>query len=199
MAAPRSTALVFIKRYPISVGCGVLCLALAVFSYFRLDAQQNAESELQDRSSQAERMIENVKNSTQLKEQVAQMKRSIASIEARLVNASDLATNLQYFYKVEADTKTTLNDLRQDPIVAPPKGKKQSTPLYLTVPYSLTVQGDYPHLLAFLGELENGPHYCVIRSATFTALTPMSVDAPAGIRSTELTLALKLDLLGLPQ
>ncbi|OIQ90006.1 hypothetical protein GALL_280960 [mine drainage metagenome] len=200
MAASRPTFLVFIRRNAIGVGCGALCLVLAVLSYFRFVAQQDAESKLDDRSSEAERIIENVKNSAQLREQVAKMKASVATIEGRLVHASDLATNLQYFYKVEADTKTTLNDLRQDPLLPLPKGKKAPEVPYTPISYSLTVQGDFPHLLAFLGELENGPHYCVIRSATFSPKSPLSEDAPAGgPRTHDLTLALKLDLLGLRQ
>ena len=100
--------------------------------------------------------------------------------EARLIRASDIGINQQYFYRLETESGVKLVDLRQG---------ARGTPKGGTVPISFTVsaQGDYAQVLAFLRALENGAHFCRVQSGSCS-----------GPRKGPVTVALNLELLGRP-
>ena len=65
-------------------------------------------------------------------------------IDSRIVRASQLGKNLQYFYKLEGDTGVKLVT---DPRIAPPLAKKDPQAAYVSIPCNLSVQGNLPQLL----------------------------------------------------
>jgi hypothetical protein len=150
--------LAVLKKNPVSVGCGVLTVLLGVGIYFRSDRLPEVTAELEQKSAEGQRLAANLQNSAQLTEQYAAIAQAGKEIESRLIKASELAKNLGYFYKLEADTATKLIELRPLPL-APVKGAKST---YVPVIYSVAVQGDYTQLLEFLRRLEHGAHYCRI-------------------------------------
>lgn len=183
----------FIKAQPISVGCGVLVVLLGAGIYFRSDLIPEAEKLLDERSALGERIDANLKNGVQLSEQLTAVSAAREQIEARLVHPDDLAKNLQYFYKIQAETNTELIDLHQN--VAAPKvgGKAAVKAIYLPVGYSVAVRGDYPKLIDFLHRLEANQRYCRINSASIALSGTTDKD-----RANALTLNLGLELLGQP-
>jgi len=189
MAISKEQVIAFVKKNPIGFGCGALCLALAVAMYYRADLVPASEAELEQQSSEAERLASNLNNSAQLQEQLDAMIAADKQVEARLVHPGDLAKNQQYFFKLEAETGTKI-DCRQNPL---PADKDRKT-IYLSVPYSVTVQGDYSQVLSCLRRLENGISYCRVLSATLTAGGAGAGDAA----NVPLTLVLNLELLGQP-
>src|SRR6185503_10941513 len=92
-----------IKKNPISVGCGVLSLLLIGGIYFRADELPTAEADLQSKSQEAEKLSLNLKNATQLKEQLEDVTASNKAIEARMARVSGLGPNTGYFLKLFAD------------------------------------------------------------------------------------------------
>ena len=189
MAISNEQVIAFVKKNPIGFGCGALCLVLVATMYYRSDLVPAAETELDQQSAEAERLAGNLKNATQLQEQLDAMIAAGKQVEARLVHPGDLAKNQQYFYKLEADTGTKI-DCHQNAL---PADKDRKT-IYLSVPYTVNVQGDYSQILSFLRKLESGAHYCRVLNGTLT-----TGGAGAG-ESTEssLTLNLNLELLGQP-
>lgn len=179
-------ALVMIRKNPISFGCGVLSFLLAVGSYLRMEALPDAEAELTQKSALAERLALNLKHSAQLKEQSEAMVAASAAIDTRIIRASQLGNNTQYFYKIESATGVKILDLRQttSTVAKPVKGT------YAPVSFALTVQGSFPQVLGFLRQLEHGTHYSRVLTATCST--------NAAQRTSPLTLALTLELLGLP-
>lgn len=174
-----------VKKNPISFGCGALSLALAAGIYFRGDALPEAEADLTQKSAQVERIALNVQYSAQLKEQLETVTNANKEIDARLVHASRLSSNTQYFYQIENETGVKMIDLRQTTpavIAKPAKGS------YLPVAFSVTVQGTLSQILDFLRHVENGTHYCRVLTASCNG----------GARNAPLTLALNLELLGVP-
>jgi len=182
-----------LKANPISVACGALALALAVGIYFRSDKVPDSETILDQRATLGERIDANLKNGVQLSEQFAAIAAARQQIEARLVHPDELAKNLQFFYKLEADTGTKLIDLRQNIIPQFKPGTKLKT-FYLGVGFAVTVRGDYARLLDFLRRLESGQRFCRVMSATVAVSGVTEKD-----RANELTLNLGLELLGQPQ
>lgn len=179
-------ALVMIRKNPISFGCGLLSFLLAVGSYLRMEALPDAEAELTQKSAAAERLALNLKHSAQLKEQAEAMVAANAAIDSRIIRASQLGNNTQYFYHLESATGVKIIDLRQttSTVTKPAKGT------YSPVSFAVTVQGSFPQILGFLRQLENGAHYSRVLTA--------SCRTNAALRTSPLTLALTLELLGLP-
>ena len=179
-------ALTLIRKNPISLGCGALSFLLAIGSYLRMESLPDAEAELTQKSAASERVALNIKHAAQLKEQAESMVAANAAIDKRVIRASQLGNNTQYFYQVESATGVKILDLRQTTatVAKPAKGT------YAPVSFAVTVQGSFPQILGFLRQLEGGAHYSRVLTAT------CSTNAAA--RASPLTLALTLELLGLP-
>ncbi|MFA5264783.1 MAG: hypothetical protein WC378_13250 [Opitutaceae bacterium] len=185
----------FLRKHPVSIGCGVVCVLLGVFQFFRSDARPAAEVELEAKTAEAERLALNIKNAAQLSEHHDLVAASIRKIDARLIHVSALATNLQYFYKIEAETGTKLIDLRQNSISA---NKEKKTGNYLAVPYTLSVQGDYAKLILFLQHLENGNYFCRVNSALLSSSRLAATEKNEEASDGRLVITLNLELVGVP-
>ena len=176
-----------IKKQPVGFACGLICVLCAGWLYYRGDEFDQRQAALRAISEKATVIKSNVGFAKNLPEQVAELQASAKELEGRLVRAGQLAVNLQYFYKLEAENEVKLLDVRQNPL---PKGAKGS---YVGIPYNVNVQGSYKQVIAFLQRLETGKHFCRINSATFTKLLGSAEGVAPGM-----TLALSLELLGQP-
>jgi hypothetical protein len=182
-----------LKANPVSVACGALSLALALGIYFRNDMVPESETLLDQQASLGERINANILNGAELADQFASISASRQQIEARLIHPDELAKNLQFFYKLEADTGTKLIDLRQNQLPAGKPGAGGSKSPYIGVGYAVAVRGEYTRLLDFLRRLESGQRFCRIMTANITMSGSTEKD-----RGNELTLNLGLELLGQP-
>jgi Tfp pilus assembly protein PilO len=188
MSLKNEDVVAAVKKYPILVASGILSVAILLGMYFRAGELPAATAKLDEVTTLGERLKLNVVNSAQLEEQRAALAAANERVTTRLVRASELAKNQQYFYRLEAETGTKYNDLRQLPPGPTVKGGGNS---YVAVPYQLAVVGNYTQLLTFVRRIEGGIHYPRITGAT---LTRESSD----INSPALVLNLNLELLGLP-
>lgn len=178
-------AVALIKKNPISVGCAVICLAVAVALYFRMDAIPQKEAELATKSAEGERHALNIKNAHDLKSDYDTLVAANKEIDTRLVRAQQLGANLEIFNQLERATGVKLIDPRQTGSIAP-KGAQKFT----SVAFAVAAQGSLPQLLDFLHHLETGEHYCRILNA--------SLSLNGVKRDGNLTLTLNLEFLGLP-
>jgi len=177
----------FIKKNPISVGCGVLSLFLAAGVYLRSAEIPEAEDILVQKTAMAERYALNIKNSVQLKEQAEVMANATKELDRRIIRASQLGTNTQYFYKLQSDTGVKLIEFRQTTVAIPPTKAKTT---YSPIAFNVAVQGTLPQVMNFLRQLEGGTHYCRVLTA--------SCSGSASARNLPLTLSLNVEMLGLP-
>jgi len=180
-----------LKANPISVACGAMALALAVGIFFRSDRVPGNEELLDQKASLGDRLDANLKNGVQLADQLAAITAARQQIEARLIHPDELAQNLQFFYKLEAETGTKLIDSRQVQLAAGKAGPKGSRTLYTSVGFAVVVRGEYVRLLDFLRRLESGQRFCRVTTATISISGSSDKD-----RGNELTLNLNLELLG---
>lgn len=176
-----------LKKNPISVGCGLLSVLLVVGVYFRSDAVPAAESELAQKSAEAERLAQNLKYSAQLKEHLDAVLEAGKTVDSRIIRASQVGTNTQYFYQLESDTGVKMVDFRPQGSSAPAKGAKS---VYSPVAFIVSVQGTLPQILDFVRQLEGGARY--------TRVVTASVSTVPANRTGPLTLSLVVELLGLP-
>lgn len=181
-----------IKKQPVGFACGLICVLCAGWLYYRGDEADQRQTQLKATAEKAEVIKSNVGFSKNLPEQVAELQVSTKELEGRLVRAGQLAVNLQYFYKLEAENEVKLLDVRQNPL---PKGAKGP---YVGIPYNVNLQGSYKQVMAFLQRLERGRHFCRINTATFTKSGGGGEGSSAQSSSMGMTLALSLELLGQP-
>lgn len=178
----------FVRKNPVSVSCGLVALLCGLGIYFRSGGLPEAESQVEQKSAEGGRLALNLSNSVRLPEQLAAVTASDHEISGRLLRAGDLAKNYQYFYKLEAATGVKLIDLRQNPIPTPKSGAKPAT--FIGIGYAVALEGEYPAVVEFLRQLENGAHYCRIVAA--------NVGAAKQERGSSIKLTLTVELLGLP-
>lgn len=179
-----------LRKHPIGFICGFISLVCAVALYFRSDLIADGQTEAEKQTAQAARALTNIKNATNLPEQLAQAQALTKEMEARLMRAGQLASNLQYFYKLETENEVKLIDLRQGVL---PTGKAAAKGAYVGIPYNLSVQGTYAQVIQFIGRLEAGRHFCRFNSASFS-----KVNAGGGSASDAVTAVLSIELFGTP-
>jgi len=195
----------FAKKQPIALGCAFLSIVLAVVIYYRADGLPDAEAQLAAKTAEWEHIRDNVKNSEQLSEQFATLTQATQAVESRLVHADQLAINLQYFYRLEAETQTKLTDLRQTGLVDYTKSQErkglQKKGLFPSIGYAVVVQGPYERLMNFLRRIENSEHFARVDSLTLASAGGGETNAGGGAnntRATDLSLRLDIELLGMP-
>lgn len=173
-----------LKKYPIVSACLAVLVACGLTLYFRWSVLGESQAQSEQRSKEAANVLNNVRNSANLPEQTAEIQAFGKELESRLIKAGQLAVNLQYFYRLEAETQVKLADIRQNPVRA---GKGA----YVAVPFSVTVQGTYAQVTSFLNKLQNGRALCRINSAVYNRAGTVGPGA-----GTEMTLVLAVELLG---
>jgi len=174
-----------LKKHPIGVACALVSIACGAALYVRSGDIAASQTDNEARTAEANKMINNVRNSTNLAEQVAEAEGQRKELESRLMRAGQLAVNLQYFYKLEAETEVKLVDVRQN---STPRNSKSQ---YVGVPFVVTIQGSFANVTNFLSRLQNGRHFCQINTASFN-----KTGGDNG--GTDMTLSLSLDILGQP-
>ena len=184
----------FLKRHAFAAVCCVLTIGTVAAYFARMDLLDQARTEAGQLQKEAENMKRNLRNASGLKEQLADLQVLLSIVDARLVRPDDLASNLQYFYRLESETGAKILQLRQMTGSAP-AGAKSSKTAYRPVPYSVIIEGSFPQVMLFLTRLERGPHFN--HTQVFTAQRG-STDSPEGIRSGTVVVNLTIELLGTP-
>lgn len=146
----------------VSVSTGFLILFSAA-GYWRAQAAARNGEQLRSIEAELNRLTNNVRNGQKLDAHYEKIKQGNENVKSRLVDAVDVATNQQYFYKLEADTGVKLIDLRQ--LSA---GKKNKSDNYSVISYVVSIQGEYNQALQFIRQLESGSRFCRITSSTLS-------------------------------
>ncbi len=192
MALQTQGLLTFVKKHPVGVGCVLLAAVLGVATSFRSGDLDDLRTELDEVSREGARLQNNLRYAARLDEHTATVQQAVASIDAHVIDPDALATNLQYFYRLESELQLKLLDLRQGTMEGPAKGAS-----YGPVGYTVTVEGNYRQLLEFIRSLESGALYVRFLSANLSPnRAPGQVAAGGGEPS--IVLSLTLQVLGRP-
>lgn len=134
----------------VSIVVLVLCAGAAYgLSAYRVDLGQQ-EKALQARHDE---MFSGVTQQKRLDGLVNTTRAAVDYLEARLLKESELATNLDRFYQVEALTGVKIISVTQ---MSPPATMGASSPTYTALPFTVQLNGSFPQVLAFLHEIEFG-------------------------------------------
>lgn len=186
----------FLKRHAFAAICGFITIALTVTFVIRMDLLAQTRADAERVQGEAENIKRNLRNATGLRDDLAVLNELLATVDSRLIRTDDLASNLQYFYRLESETGAKILLLRQmttpnsgAPAIAPSDKK----PSFRSISYSVIVEGAFPQVMAFLTALERGVHFN--RTPVFTAQRG-ATDSPEGIRSGTVVVNLSIELMG---
>ena len=154
----------FVRKHPIGVGCGAIALVMLVLTFTRSGSLDTLETELMERQDQSNRLKNNLRYSAGLDEQLAALQQAVAVVESKTINPGALATNLQFFYRLEQELGVTMVDLRQGVVLESNEQRE-----YLTVPYTVSVEGTYLQILDFLQHLEEGGRIVKFETANISS------------------------------
>jgi Tfp pilus assembly protein PilO len=176
-----------LKRYPIPSFCGFVVLAALVSFYFRMDMLTELDIEREKALLQARQVEDNIVAGSSLEDHVVQMRALLGSLEERVVNYAELATNLRYFYELESATGVALSDLRQGQAAS---GKPGDRSELVGIDFTVMLSGSFAQIVAYLDELEKGRQIYKLKS--------FNVQKGRDASGSSLTLSLNLQLLGWP-
>ena len=192
-----------IKKHPLGVGAFLAGIVLSGAIFFRSSTLSEMEGILEQRISDGQKLQANVTNSSQMQEQYDELARINGVIASRAVRLGDLASNAQYFYRLESEASVKIRDLRPLSLdssrgAAPAgSGKAAAIPTtYSRVGYGLVVTGTYSQLLKFLYSLEAGTHFSRLPSASISLEQKEAGTDAAGPASPLLILDLTVELFG---
>ena len=176
------------RQYPTIFICGILSLMTLVAIFVRGAGLSEARTELEQAARDAARIDGNIKNAVDIEKHLTALKEVTEEAASRLIISAELARNLQYFYRLEAESRVRITDLNQrGPASIPEEG---SQPTYLPVRYEIAVEGQYLELLEFLYRIESGRH--------FARFNQLEIVRAQRTDSSAMRLAINLEVLGRP-
>jgi len=171
------------KRRPLLSVCVVVAVTLLLILYFRKDSISEAKIALEERDKVMRGLALNIKNAENLDQQTVVLRRVNTMIANSSLVVGDLALNQQVFLVLETEVGIKLLDIR--PSTVRPLAKNEAPDAYVPMPFTLTVSGSYPNIIAFIRRLERGP---VLGRITSLAMS----EAP---QDTDYTINLSIELL----
>jgi Tfp pilus assembly protein PilO len=178
------------KKQPIGVVCGVIALACAVLLYMRSDKVEENRNLSGEKAKAARAILTNVANSKDLPQQTEAMQRAVKDLEGRLIHASQLAINLQYFYRLESETSVKLVDVHQGATGFPRAGSGKAG--YTAITFAINIQGNFKQVLDFIQRIENGPRIARFNSVSFIKAAGENVGAD------QFSVSMGIEFLGRP-
>jgi hypothetical protein len=191
MALTTQDLIAYLKKHPVAIGCGVLSVVLLMGSYFRSSRAGDLNVLLKQKEEEGQKILDNIRNGSNLGEQFATFSAATKDLESRLVRGTERARNQQYFYRIESDTG--VKEISLQPNAPNPMQRRGPKTLYTGIGYGVTVEGNYRQILDFVGRLESGPHFYRLISGTVSHQGQRG----AADSTPTITLSLNLELLGL--
>lgn len=183
-----------VKKYPVGSGAitvGLITLIALVVRFFDV---ASTEEEHDKAGAEGQKLTANISHAAQLAEQTQVLEEANNGIMSRLVNPSDLAINLQYFYKLEAETGVKLLDTR--PVDTRPGVRSAAKGMYTPVQYVVSMQGGYSRILTFLRKLEHGTYFCRVINSSCSSASGEQEKPGAEKGANEMVMSLTVELLG---
>lgn len=174
------------KKKPVVAGAVAIGLILALVFYFRMDAPDEADTKLTERSSVLAKLKANVTNSAQLEAHLKALTDINDFIASTSIKPTELTQNQAMFFALEASTGVKLTNFAQPAI--PTAGTKPSSSNYVAIPFSFDATGDYIQVFKCLQWVE--------RNRTLSRITNAGL---RGEKDGTITMNVKVELLGLRQ
>lgn len=176
-----------VRRFPIPVISGLIVLGCFMNHYLRGNLIAELEAQRDQAGREAMQIDENIVAGTKLDVHVEEIQAMARHLDERIVQQAELATNLNYFYGLEAATGVNLSDLRQG---SPIPVKDVEKAPYTGVSYYVLLSGAFAQVVGYFDELENGSRIYQLNS--------FNLQQGRDAKQEQVTLSLNLQLLGWP-
>lgn len=183
-----------IRKQPVAFICGLVVLACAVTLFLRSDAVTAAQASFEAKDSESRKVEANARSAAGLAEVVEEMLDAGRQFDTRVVRASQLANNLQFFYRLESETNVKLLDVRQ--LAIPPLRPGEKRGAYAPVPFTVNIQGAYPQVYGFIRRIEASTAFIRINQMSVTKM--VSSDGSIGATGDSVSVAMNIEMLGTP-
>ncbi len=145
-----------LKQYPVACGSGLILVVLLLLVVLRGGLAAELTMKEAELNSRIRTIEENIKNASNLGEDVAALNALIEDIDSRLFNRQERAININFFYGLEDKAGVVISGISQlpqpDPIYA--DGGVRKLDLHSTLVYTINLRGSYTSVLRLLHELE---------------------------------------------
>lgn len=182
--------IIFLKKHPVGVGCALLAVVMAVLTFVRGGNVTDLQALSEDRATAGSRLKNNLRYSAELDEHLAIVKEAVEKVETKVINPGALATNQQFFYRLEQELGITLVNLQQAAV-----DDSSTDSEYTPVPYVVSVRGTYLQIVNFLQRLEQGDRVIKFISTNFSPSRGAEAQ-DADPYNPPIVLTLDLELLG---
>lgn len=173
-----------VRRAPFLVFCLTFFSLFAIADYFLWQRQKDITVMHEDVRRSGEKMFSALSNHGKVIAELTAVDEAVKQIDQNLINETDLAENLGYFYQLETLSRVHLTQLNQLSSQPP----AEDSP-YRAIPFSIRATGTYSQLINFIRELEGGPRLLKIKTYDFSR---------ADVRNDTLALGLTVEVLGKP-
>jgi Tfp pilus assembly protein PilO len=143
-------------RFPVLFGCGIVLLLLAGITFWRAPMIEELQKQVDVLDQQWMQMQTNSERSTALDEQLQQLIAGAEALQLRLMRASEVAANHEFFYRMERASGVTIRNFNKGNAVDGPAtlAKLPKLKHFELLPFNLSVDGDFAAVLRFLNELQ---------------------------------------------
>lgn len=148
----------------IAVAALVITGSMTVYVIHK-DKKSLLDSEIDQVNIRISSMLKNIKKSKGLEEDIESIESKIETLNERMFQVQELATNYNYFFNFEDETGIKVSDLKQVGIAeeeVDPKKKRMPKPVvnsYEKIRFHLKASGEYAEIVNFLRKLEGGPSF----------------------------------------
>ena len=154
----------FRKSLVVAISLFVIAGSMTVYLIHK-DKKSLIDSEIEQVNIRISSMLKNIKNSKGMEEDIEAIEEKVEKLNARMFQSQELATNYNYFFKLEDETGIKVSDLKQVGIAEEeldPRKKKMPKPIidsYEKIRYHLKASGEFGEIVNFLRKLEGGPSF----------------------------------------
>jgi hypothetical protein len=162
------------KRYPFAVAGGFLTVFLAASNWYIFLDHAQLEADLEGESKTGNEVLENVASSPLIRQQAAGIRAALRYLDGNLIDETNLAENVGYFYALGDKHRVAIEGLQQMSSPTPPTGSP-----YRAVPFSFRTSGSMSEILPFIRSIESGRYAVKFTRFSFTRRedTPGLIDA----------------------
>jgi len=157
-----------LQAHPIPVVATAVSLLCVGVLYWRSPVIAQLETQVSERQAEWDRMEKNRLRANNLGHQLERARGMEQAIERRLMQASEIAINYDYFFRFEEQAGVKILNIAQGgELTKSPGVHLGDFKEFVVIPFNLSIQGDFAQTLRFLRAIEDGDHFARIDSLTY--------------------------------
>ena len=145
-----------IRQFPILFVCGILIPLALVLLFMRGPKVIEYEADLADLEREWQSIQKNVERSVGLEDDIVSLNEGLKTLDGRLMNVDEVASNYEFFYGLERQSEITVRQFSQGDA-----SDGRNLPIgmdkmqhFSCIPYDVVISGTLAQILGFLDTLD---------------------------------------------